>query len=87
VLSIIFHNPSSAEAFYNALDVNKGTSFGTNFTIAVPYVVLANFYTRNKVAAYGLSEHVIRVSVGIEDISGISGRFAEALRIVERGGG
>lgn len=87
VLSMIFHNPSSAETFYNALDVNKGTSFGTNFTIAVPYVVLANFYTRSKVAAYGLPEHVIRVSVGVEDVSGILGRFVEALRVVEGDGG
>ncbi|OJJ81830.1 uncharacterized protein ASPGLDRAFT_49797 [Aspergillus glaucus CBS 516.65] len=81
-LSIIFHNPLSAELFYNALNVCKGTSFGTNFTIAVPYIVLANFYTREKVAGY-VPDHVIRVSVGVEDVKGIMGRVREALGVVE----
>lgn len=33
VLSIMFRDPRCAEVFYDALDVCKGTSFGTNFTL------------------------------------------------------
>ncbi|KAB8223580.1 hypothetical protein BDV33DRAFT_200546 [Aspergillus novoparasiticus] len=36
VLSIVFHDPRTAEHFYNAFNVCKGSSFGTNFTLAIP---------------------------------------------------
>ena len=67
IFSIIFHHPSSAEHFYNVLDVCKGSSFGTNFTLVIPYVQLANYWNRDKVPEYGVSQHIIRVSVGLED--------------------
>ncbi|KAJ5267580.1 hypothetical protein N7478_010388 [Penicillium angulare] len=67
VLSVIFHNPSSAEHFYNVLDICKGSSFGTNFTLAIPYIQLANYWNRDKVPKYGAPQHIIRISVGLED--------------------
>ena len=42
VLGIILDHVSSAEHFYKVLDVCKGSSFGTNFTLAIPCVQLAN---------------------------------------------
>ncbi|KAM5343990.1 hypothetical protein ACJ41O_012527 [Fusarium nematophilum] len=39
VLSVVFHNPDSAQRFYDSLDVCKGSSFGTNFTLAIPLSV------------------------------------------------
>jgi cystathionine gamma-synthase len=59
VLSIIFHDPTRAEYFYNVLDVCKGSSFGTNFTLAIPYVQLANYWQRDKVPKYGVPQHII----------------------------
>lgn len=66
LLSVVFHNPRSAEHFYNILDVCKGSSFGTNFTLAVPYVQLANYWNQDKVVKYGVPRHIIRISVGLE---------------------
>lgn len=39
---MIFHNPPSAVRFYDALDVCKGPSVETNFTLAIPYAQLAH---------------------------------------------
>lgn len=38
VLSINFHRPDSAESSDNILDVRKGSSFKTNFTLVISYV-------------------------------------------------
>ncbi|KAE8309265.1 pyridoxal phosphate-dependent transferase [Aspergillus transmontanensis] len=84
VLSIIFHHPRSAEHFYDVLDICKGSSFGTNFTLAVPYVQLANYWNREKVPTYGVPQHIIRINVGLEDSEGIVNAVAAALREVER---
>ncbi|KAJ6098492.1 pyridoxal phosphate-dependent transferase [Penicillium canescens] len=67
VFGIIFHHPSSAEHFYNVLDVCKGSSFGINFTLAIPYVQLANYWNRDKALKYRVVQHIIRISVGLED--------------------
>ncbi|KAE8136498.1 pyridoxal phosphate-dependent transferase [Aspergillus pseudotamarii] len=83
VLSIIFHHPRSAEHFYNVLDICKGSSFGTNFTLAIPYVQLANYWNREKVPKYGVPQHIIRISVGLEDSESIVNAVAAALREVE----
>ncbi|GIJ92461.1 hypothetical protein Asppvi_011443 [Aspergillus pseudoviridinutans] len=84
VLSIVFRDPRNAEHFYNTLQVCKGTSFGTNFTLALPYVQLANYLTRDKVGKYGVPQHIIRLSVGLEDKKQLLQAVATALGEVER---
>lgn len=79
VISIIFHRPSSAEHFYNVLDICKGSSFGTNFTLAIPYVQLANYWNRDKVPKYGVPQHIIRISVGLEDSVELAQTVSRAL--------
>ncbi|RGP70045.1 cys met pyridoxal phosphate-dependent [Fusarium sporotrichioides] len=37
ILSVVFHCPESARLFYDVLDVCKGSSFGTNFTLVIPF--------------------------------------------------
>lgn len=83
VLSIVFHNPRTAEYFYDILDVCKGSSFGTNFTLLIPYVQLANYWNREKVPKYGVPQHILRVSVGLEDKSELVSTFNKALKKVE----
>lgn len=82
VLSIIFHSPRSAEYFYNILDVCKGSSFGTNFTLVIPYVQLANYWNREKVPKYGVPQHILRMSVGLEDSDQLVATVAKALEEV-----
>ncbi|KAK4139904.1 pyridoxal phosphate-dependent transferase [Dichotomopilus funicola] len=84
VLSVVFRNPDSARCFYDNLDVCKGSSFGTNFTLAIPYVQLACYWTQEKCEKYGLPRHILRISVGLEDADEICGKLALALAEVER---
>lgn len=66
LLSIRFTKPGAAVAFHDALDVAKGPSLGTNFTLACPYTLLAHYSELEWAAKYGVVEHLVRVSVGIE---------------------
>ncbi|KAL4980156.1 pyridoxal phosphate-dependent transferase [Aspergillus desertorum] len=83
VLSIVFHDARSAEHFYNVLHVCKGSSFGANFTLAIPYVQLANYWNREKVPKYGVPGHIIRLSVGLEDVDELLDTVRKALKQVE----
>lgn len=84
LLSIVFHDPRSAKHFYDVLDLCKGTSFGANFTMAIPYVQLANYWDQEKVPKYGVPRHIIRISVGLEDKEQLIKVVKAALEEVEK---
>lgn len=84
VMSVVFKNPDSARCFYDNLDVCKGSSFGANFTLAIPYVQLACYWTQEKCEKYGLPRHILRMSIGLEDAAEICGKLSLALAEVER---
>ena len=60
---------------YNSLRVNKGPSLGTNFTLVCPYVQLAHFKELKWAETCGVSEHLLRVSVGLENEDELWSRF------------
>ncbi|ETW03293.1 hypothetical protein H310_04796 [Aphanomyces invadans] len=62
---------AAAAAFYDALNVAKGPSLGTNFTLAVPYTILAHYDELAYVASCGLDRNLIRFSIGLEDVEEI----------------
>lgn len=84
LLSIIFRDPRSAIVFYDSLDVCKGTSFGTNFTLAVPFIQLYPFAEQDFIESYGIPKHLIRLCVGLESVARIVEVIAAALLEVEK---
>jgi cystathionine gamma-synthase len=79
LFSFILENaPETAPAFYDALRVSKGPSLGTNFTLACPYTLLAHYGELEEVESLGVSRHLIRVSVGLEDADDLISRFEDA---------
>ncbi|KAI1012077.1 hypothetical protein LB503_004426, partial [Fusarium chuoi] len=84
VFSLVFRNRGTAEHFYDHLDVCKGPSFGTNFTIAIPFVQLSAYNEQEKLEKYGLPKHTVRISVGLEDYKLIRAKLKEALKEVEK---
>jgi len=60
---------------YDSLRVCKGPSLGTNFTLVCPYVQLAHFKELKWAQSYGVSEHLLRVSVGLENEDELWSRF------------
>ena len=65
--------------FYNSLQISKGPSLGTQFTIVCPYVQLAHYNELDWAAKFGVPPYLIRVSVGCEDIKHLWDKFARAL--------
>ncbi len=69
-----------AQRFYDNLQVNKGPSLGTNFTLVCPYVLLAHYKELDWAEKCGVPAHLIRVSVGLENIDSLWERFEIALQ-------
>jgi cystathionine gamma-synthase len=77
LMSILLRDAARTPAFFDALAVTKGPSLGTNFTLACPYTILAHYDELDFARDCGVSEHLVRISVGGE--SDLCERFAEAL--------
>ncbi|RYP63078.1 hypothetical protein DL770_009466 [Monosporascus sp. CRB-9-2] len=84
LVSFVFNNADSAVRFYDALDLCKGPSFGTNFTLVLPYSQLAHAFELDWAESQGLAKHIIRISVGLEDKDVLIEKFGQALQEVER---
>ncbi|KAK3314187.1 putative cystathionine gamma-synthase/beta-lyase [Apodospora peruviana] len=83
LLSIKFVTPGAAAAFYDALDVAKGPSLGTNFTLCCAYTLLAHYRELGQAAGYGVFEHLVRISVGLEGEEWLRGRVEKAMMAAE----
>jgi len=80
LLSIEFHNPTqAAPRFFDAIRCNKGPNLGTNYTLLCPYTILAHFDELDWAASCGVDRWLVRVSVGLEPIDDLIGRFDDAL--------
>ena len=82
LLSFVLKNPAAAPAVYDRLQVCKGPSLGTNFTLCCPYTLLAHYTELEWAARCGVRSDLLRVSVGLEDITDLKSRFAKALNPV-----
>lgn len=71
---------ANTERFFDALQISKGPNLGTSFTLCCPFTILAHYRELDFAESCGISRHLIRVSVGLEDSSWQIAQFAEALR-------
>jgi len=83
LISLVFRNPQSAVRFYDKIDLCKGPSFGTNFTLVLPYSQLAHAFELDWAESQGMPKHIIRISVGLEDESILIRKIDQALEEVE----
>lgn len=79
LLSFALKVPKKTARFFDALRVSKGPSFGTRFSLACPYMLLAHYRELDWAEACGVPAHLIRVSCGEEDPAELEQRFQEAL--------
>jgi cystathionine gamma-synthase len=70
---------ASARRVYDILQVSKGPSLGTPFTLACPYVLLAHYHELDWAESCGVPRHLLRVSVGLEPPDRLWQRFDHAL--------
>lgn len=79
LFSLVFENYKIAASFYDKLQINKGPSLGTNYSLACPYTLLAHYHELDFAAKCGVSASLVRVSVGLENIDDLIKIFEEAL--------
>ncbi|KAJ6111612.1 hypothetical protein N7523_007673 [Penicillium sp. IBT 18751x] len=84
LFSVTFHSTDEAIAFYDTLEVLKGPSLGTNFTLSSPYVLLAHYGELDWARSFNVDPDLVRISVGLEDVSDLRARFQRALEAVEK---
>lgn len=58
---------SRSPVIYDRLELCKGPSLGTVFTLACPFTLLAHYAELEWAEACGVSRHLIRLSIGLED--------------------
>ena len=82
IFSLILKDLSRADTFYDALNVSKGPSLGTNFTLACPYTILAHYFELEWAESCGVPEKLIRISIGLEDSQELIQRFEDAFKAI-----
>lgn len=86
IITIYLRRPENMDAFYAALAIAKGPSFGTTFTMCCPFMYLAHYDLvsneegRNAIWSHGLDPDLIRISVGTEPTEEIINTFEHALK-------
>ncbi|KAH6571504.1 hypothetical protein BASA50_003513 [Batrachochytrium salamandrivorans] len=82
LFSLILKTDEDAVAFYDAIQIYKGPSLGTNFTLACPYTILAHYTELEWAASFKVPKRLVRISVGTEDVSNLLEVFSKALEAV-----
>ena len=84
LLSVTFKTAQQAMTFFDQLDTAKGPSLGTNFTLSSPYVILAHYEELDWVKQFGVDPDLVRISVGLEDLSELCAKVNVALNAAAR---
>ena len=79
LVSFTLKQPRKMPRVYDALELCKGPSLGTKFTLASPYTMLAHYFELDWAEACGVSPNLLRLSLGIEEGEVILGALARAL--------
>ena len=88
IIAIYLKRPECMDAFYAALPIAKGPSFGTTFTLCCPFMYLAHYDLvsneegRNFVWDHDIDPDLIRISVGTESSEEIIAAFDRALAAI-----
>jgi cystathionine gamma-synthase len=80
LLSIILHPHMCQRTFYDALNVAKGPSLGTNFTLVCPYTLLAHYHELDFAMSYNVPPNLLRIAVGLESVDELKDKFENAFR-------
>ena len=80
LLSFELHaSEHNAQRVFDALQICKGPSLGTSFSLVCPYTQLAHYDELDWAEACGVPAHLLRVSVGLEEPDELWSRFETAL--------
>lgn len=83
LLSVSMNSHDAAVAFYDGINVFKGPSLGTNFTLACPYPVIAHYREMDFVETCGVDRDLVRISIGLEDRDDLISRISTGLQMAK----
>lgn len=79
LFSIVLKNaPAASAPFFDRLEISKGPNLGTTFSLSCPFTMLAHFSELDWAERCGVSRHLIRFSIGLEDAADLQARFERA---------
>ena len=70
----------NALPLYDHLEISKGPSLGTNFSLVCPYMLLAHYNELGWTDRLGMDRHLLRFSVGLEPHDVLIERLDRAFR-------
>jgi cystathionine gamma-synthase len=76
LLSFTLKDPAQTPALYDSLRFCKGPSLGNIFSLLCPYTLLAHYTELDWAEQCGVSRHLLRLSVGLEETSELLSRLA-----------
>ena len=79
LFSVLLKDTENARQFYDRLDVAKGPGFGSNFTLACPYTMIAHFNELGWAEQFGVDRSLVRVWIGLEEADHLIATFGKAL--------
>jgi len=79
LMAILLHPHICQRTFYDRLDLSKGPSLGTDFTLVCPYTLLAHYHELDFAMSYDVQPNLLRIAVGLEDLDLLKERFEKAL--------
>ncbi|KAH8153722.1 uncharacterized protein LAJ45_02535 [Morchella importuna] len=82
LLSVTFYSREDAIAVFDTMEISKGPSLGTNFTLASPYTLLAHYGELDWAAQFGVASDLIRISVGLEETDELVDILNRALAVL-----
>lgn len=86
LITFLTHDAArTAPLIYDRLEVCKGPSLGTVFTLACPFTLLAHYQELDWAESCGVPRYLIRLSVGLEDPQELWNRLQRALAAVAPG--
>lgn len=79
LLSFVLKRPEHTMRLYDEIDLWKGFSCGANYTLVLPYSQVVHASELDWAESQGMSKHIVRISVGIEEEDLLITKLREAL--------
>ena len=80
LFAILLHPHICQRTFYDKLNVSKGPSLGTDFTLVCPYTLLAHYHELDFAMSYNVSPNLLRFAIGLEELDTLKDKFTSAFQ-------
>ena len=82
LLSFVLKRPEYTMRLYDEIDLWKGFSCGANYTLVLPYSQVVHASELDWAESQGMSKHIVRISVGIEEETLLVTKLRETLQVI-----